>query len=146
MKRTIKRDTPVARKAEGKPAKKKRISVSAAKSKGRQLQQWVAMQISNLLGMPWGPDECIASREGCQNGTDIRLVGPALKEFPFSVECKSQESWSLHSWIDQAKQNCIPGTRWLLVCKRGMKKGQPLRRVIVMDAEEFFDMLRELKK
>ena len=38
-------------------------------------------------------------------GQDVRLVGEAKKRFPFSIECKWQESWSLPSWIKQAKEN-----------------------------------------
>ena len=116
--------------------KKKRISVQAGKAKGRRLQQWVAEKISKLLGFSYGPDELIASREMGQSGVDIRLVGPALKLFPWSVECKSQESWSVHSWIKQAKENQMEGTEWLLVCKKSFKDP-----VVILDADVFFQLL-----
>jgi len=120
------------------PTKKKRISISSAKAKGRSLQQWTCQQISKLLDMPWGKDEHIASREGCQNGTDVRLVGDAQKKFPFSVECKWQESWALPAWIIQAKSNQVEGTDWLLVVKKSHSNP-----IIVMDAEKFFELLRK---
>jgi hypothetical protein len=118
-----------------------RISVSSAKDKGREFQKWVARMISELTGIPWGKDELIASREGAQSGTDIRLIGEAKKQFPFSVECKAQESWSVHEWINQAVENQEPGTDWLLFCRRGRKKGQPIRMVVIMDADAFFRTL-----
>lgn len=115
------------------------IKPSSAKAKGRALQQWTCQKISDLLGVPWGSDETIASREASQSGTDVRLVGEAKQRFPFSVECKAQESWAIHSWIEQAQQNREPGTDWLVVAKRSRKPP-----VVVMDAERFFDMLTRL--
>lgn len=115
--------------------KKKKISTSSAKAKGRNLQQWTCKQISRILNIPWGKDEMIASREGSQNGTDIRLVGVAKKLFPFSVECKWQEAWAFPAWIKQAKSNQDPNTDWLLVVKKN--HADP---IVVMDAERFFDL------
>lgn len=93
--------------------------------------------ISELLGIPWGKDELIASRESAQAGTDVRLIGEALERFPFSVECKNQEAWSLPAWVEQAKRNQRPGTDWLLVVKKNRA-----RPVVVLDATAFFQLLR----
>jgi hypothetical protein len=112
------------------------IKTASAKAKGRMLQQWVCEQISNVLNIPWGKDELIASREGGQAGTDIRLIGDAKKRFPFSIECKSQESWSVHGFIEQAQSNQEEGTDWLLVMKR--RREPP---VVVMDAKRFFELM-----
>ena len=79
--------------------KKKRIKISSAKAKGRNLQKWVCGKISKLLNIPWGKDELIASREMGQSGTDVRLIGEALEKFPYSVECKWQETWSIPAWV-----------------------------------------------
>jgi len=117
--------------------KKKRIKISSAKAKGRNLQKWVCEKISELLGIPWGKDELIASREMGQSGTDVRLIGEAQKRFPYSVECKSQETWSIPAWIKQAEANRVDGTDWLLVVKRNH-----IKPVVVMDAEHFFDLLK----
>ena len=121
--------------------KKKRISTQSAKAKGRGLQQWTCERISKLLDMPWGPDECIASREGSQIGTDVRLVGPAKTEFPYSVECKFQESWAVHSWIDQARSNLMEGTDWIVVAKRSYRDP-----VVIMDADHFFELRKEIRE
>jgi hypothetical protein len=121
----------------GKPPHKK-ISTSSAKAKGRSLQQWTCQKISELLDIPWGKDELIASREASQTGTDIRLVGEAKKKFPYSVECKWQESWSLSSWIEQAKSNQGKEMDWLLIIKKSR-----MTPLVVMDADRFFELLKK---
>lgn len=120
--------------------KKKQIKTSSAKAKGRSLQQWTCQQISDLLGIPWGKDELIASREMGQNGTDVRLVGEAQERFPFSVECKNQERWDVLAWIKQAQSNQKEGTNWLLICKKNQTKP-----VVIMDAMKFFELLKGIE-
>ncbi len=114
-------------------------TVASRKAKGRRLQQWICKKISDLTGYAVGPDEMIASREMGQSGTDVRLIGPARTDFPFAVEAKNQESWSIHSWIKQAKDNMEKDMVWLLIAKRNHDAP-----VIVIDAEEFFNMLDQV--
>lgn len=121
--------------------KKKRIRVSSAKAKGRDLQKWCCEQISKLTCIPWGKDCDVESRPMGQSGTDVRLSKRVLKLFPFSVECKRQENWSVPSWIEQARQNQLHHTDWLLVMRRSHKPP-----VIVMDGEAFFRLLEKVKK
>jgi hypothetical protein len=116
---------------------KRRIKPSSAKAKGRSLQQWVCQKISELLGIPWGKDELIASREMGQAGTDIRLMGEAQERFRFSVECKNQERWSILDWVEQARKNQKDGTDWLLVVKKNR-----VDPIVIMDATRFFEILR----
>ena len=113
------------------------ISISSRKGKGRQLQQEIAKKISSLIDLPWGKDEQIASREMGQSGVDIRLVGEAKELFPWSVECKRQESWGVHSWIKQAQENQMSGTDWVIIAKRNRQDA-----VVILDADVFFDVLR----
>ena len=117
---------------------KKRIRTQSAKAKGRRLQQWVCQEISELLAIPWGKDELIASREGAQSGTDIRLLGKTKRLFPFSVECKAEEAWAVAAWIEQAKKNQKKRTDWLLVVKK--RRSEP---VVIMDAKQFFELLKQ---
>jgi len=98
----------------------------------------VAEKISKLTGIPFGKDELIESREMGQAGVDVKLIGEAREKFPYSVECKAQETWSIHSWIEQAQSNIMPGTEWLLVCKKSGKSP-----VAVMDLDTFFRLLKE---
>jgi hypothetical protein len=116
---------------------RKRILVASAKEKGRRLQQLVCKKISYLTGLSWGKDELIASREMGQSGTDIRLIADAKDCFPWSVECKCQEIWSIPAWIKQAKRNRMNGTDWLLVVKRNR-----MDPIVILDFDVFFDLLR----
>ena len=108
-------------------------TTKSRKARGRRFQQWVAQKISDLLNITWGKDELIASREMGQKGVDIRLIGKALEEFPFSIECKNQERWDIPAWIRQAKDNQKFNTTWMLFCKRNSEVP-----IVVIDAEEFF--------
>jgi len=114
---------------------KKRISVASAKAKGRRLQKYVAQKVSDITGIPCGKDELIESREMGQNGVDVKLYGIAQEKFPFSVECKAQETWSVPAWIKQAKENQKKDTDWLLFITRNQ-----FDKLVVMDAEVFFDL------
>lgn len=128
-------------KAEGKT--KTRIKVSSAKAKGRSLQQWACQQISTLTGFEWGSsgdDKPIESRPMGQMGCDVRMESHVRAVFPFSVECKYQESWSIHGWLKQAQANEQEGTDWLLICRRSRMKP-----IIMMDAIAFFKILKKLK-
>lgn len=116
-------------------------TVASRKAKGRRLQQEVATRIGQLLNLKVGPDEMIATREMGQPGTDVRLVGLAKEMFPFSIECKNQESWSLQTWIDQAKKNQDKDTDWLLICKKNR-----LNSVVVMDMEVFFNFFENIMR
>lgn len=115
------------------------MKTASAKAKGRRLQQWVCRQIAKVTGMEQGKDCPIESRPMGQSGVDVRLEKAALKKFPFSVECKNQQSWSVHQWIEQAKSNCLPNTDWLIVAKRNRAK-----EVVIMDARAFFRLIRKV--
>lgn len=122
---------------------KKRIRPQSAKAKGRRLQQWACKKISELTGYEWGSsgdDKPIESRPMGQSGTDVRMESHVRKLFPYSVECKFQESWSIPAWIEQAKANEAEGTDWLLIVKRSQK-----RPVVIMDATKFFELLNKIK-
>jgi len=108
---------------------------ASAKAKGRRLQKWVAQWVGILTGLPVGVDEDIASREMGQSGADIRLSPAARKLFPYAVECKNSERWSLPEWWDQARHNAGDLTPLLVVSRNHTA---PL---VVMDAEHFFNLL-----
>ncbi len=111
------------------------------KDKGKRLQNWVCQKLSELLGVPWGKDELIASREMGQTGVDIRLIGEAKKRFSFAVECKNQETWKLPNFIRQAKDNQGSYPDWLLVLKKNH-----FEPIVVMDAEAFFKLMKKVIK
>jgi hypothetical protein len=115
------------------------LTHSARKDKAKRLQKFVAKKASELTGLPWGKDCPIESRQMGETGVDVRLDSEARKLFPFSFECKNQETWSVPGWIDQAKANCYPNTYWALCLNRN--RHSP---IIVMDAEAFFALLAKL--
>ena len=117
------------------------ITIAARKAKARRLQNWVAEKISKLLKIPWGKDKEIQGREMGQSGVDVKLYGKALELFPFAVECKWQETWSIPAWIKQAKENQLEGTDWLLVCKKNREDP-----IIIMDADAFFNLYNKMLK
>lgn len=122
-----------------KPIKKKRINPQSAKAKGRILQQWACQKISESTGFEWGSagdDKPIESRPMGQSGTDVRMESQVRALFPFSVECKFQETWNIPAWIEQAKKNRVERTDWLLLCKRSWKPP-----VVVMNANAFFKLI-----
>lgn len=115
------------------------MRTSSCKAKGRRLQGLVAQKISDVLKIPWGKDELIRSREMGQSGTDISVIGLAKELFPFSSECKNQETWSVLQWIKQAKSNTKEGSNWLLFCKKNH-----IDPVVIMDMEHFFSLYKRL--
>jgi len=99
----------------------KRIKPSSGKGKGRQFQQWICGEISDMTGVPYdqSDDQClIHSREMGQRGTDVVLRGGALYRFPFSIEAKRVENIQLDKAILQAQANESAGTHWLVVNRK----------------------------
>jgi hypothetical protein len=118
------------------PTKKKTISIASRKAKARTAQNWVAEKVAKLLNLPWGKDCMIAAREMGQTGVDIRLVGEARNRFNWSVEVKNQEKVNLFSAIDQAKENQMKDTNWLVILKKNRSD-----YIAVLNADVFFDLL-----
>lgn len=118
---------------------KKRITTRAAKAKGRRFQQKIAQTLSELLDLPWGKDELIASREMGQAGVDIRLIGEAKKRFPYAIECKNQESWDIHAWIKQARENQGDFKSWLLFVTKNH-----FNDIVFMEQSVFVDIVKEV--
>ena len=121
--------------------KKKRISVQAAKTKGRNLQKWTCEQISKIFNIPWGyeDEKEIQPRIMGQSGTDVVLRGEAFEKFKFDIECKNQETWKVPEYIRQARKNTRKDRDWLLILKRN----EFHNKIAVLDAEVFFKLIEE---
>ena len=103
----------------------------SAKAKGRRLQQWFKQLLVKELDL--NPDD-VESRSMGAGGEDLMLSSQARKVFPYSVECKNQESLNVWKAYEQAQSNS--GVyQPLLVIKKNRK--QPL---IVVDAEYFVEL------
>jgi len=114
----------------------KRIKVSSAKAKGRNLQKWAVEKIAKLLNyeLPENKDDShIRSREMGQSGVDVVLSKKAKLKFPFAVECKNQEQINLPSFFEQAKANSNDKIKPLLIVKNKKLK-EPL---IIMEWDTF---------
>lgn len=111
----------------------------SAKAKGRAFQNWVAERISKLIKVPWGADQPIEPRRMGQNGVDIRLDAESRKIFPWSVECKNTEVWSLPAAIKQVKADLYPDTDWIVFLRKNRHE-----EVAVLNAEVFFELLNAI--
>ncbi len=109
------------------------IAIASRKAKGRKLQKWVVNKIADMLNTIACKDCDLESRPMGQEGVDVILRGKYKAIFPFSVECKWQEAWSVPAWIRQAKENIMDNTSWLLFCKRSREDP-----IVVLDADDFF--------
>lgn len=88
---------------------------SSAKAKGRRLQQQVRDDIISSFSLD--PSDVLSTSMGC-SGVDLKLSSAAKEKFPFSVECKNQESLSIWACLSQCESNTEPGTMPLLIFKR----------------------------
>lgn len=123
----------------------KKIAVQSAKDKGRGLQYWVCEKIAAFLHVVFvqSDDLCpVHSREMGQPGSDIVLrTAEAQRKFPFTVECKSTESFELMKTIEQVKANQKDGTSWMIVHKRKAL----IEPIVILEWSSFENLLRGLK-
>ena len=78
------------------------MRTQSKKAKGRRLQQWVRdLLIEKLEVHP----EDIESRSMGAGGEDLIMSRSAIEKFPYSIECKNQESLNIWKSYEQAQQN-----------------------------------------
>ena len=118
---------------------KRKISIKSAKAKGRRLQQYVANKIAEVTGLEVEKDGDIEPRQMGMGGVDVILRGEALEKFPFAIECKNSEKWSIVSAINQAKANQKDKTEWMLVLSKNH-----FNPIVVLDAEVFFRIYKSV--
>ena len=107
------------------------MKTQSAKAKGRRLQQWVRnLLIEELEIHP----EDIESRSMGAGGEDLIMARAAREKFPYSIECKNQESvnvWKAYAQAKETSGNYEP----LVIIKRNNTK--PL---VLIDAEYFISL------
>ena len=104
------------------------MKTQSAKSKGRKLQQWFrALLIEKLEVHP----EDIESRSMGAGGEDLIMARAARHKFPYSIECKNQESVNVWKSYKQAEENS-GDYEPIVVLKRNNTK--PL---VLIDADYF---------
>jgi hypothetical protein len=114
------------------------IKPSSAKAKGRRLQQWVRDQI--IAAFPKLTVSDVWSTSMGANGEDVKLSTAARKLFGYSVECKALKAIAVYKAMDQATDNCPKGAEPLVVLKADRR-----RPLVLMDAEHFFNLVRQKK-
>jgi hypothetical protein len=108
------------------------MKTSSAKQKGRKFQQWVRDQLIEQLDVH---PEDIESRSMGSQGEDLIMARVAREKFPYSIECKNQQSLNVWKSYEQAESNS-GDYEPILFIKRNNQK--PL---VVVDAEHFVKLL-----
>ena len=98
------------------------------KAKGRRLQQWMRDLLIEKLDVH---PEDIESRSMGAGGEDLIMGRAAREKFPYSIECKNQESINIWKSYEQAKENAGEYEP-IVVLKRNNTK--PL---VLVDADYF---------
>ena len=106
----------------------------SAKAKGRNLQKKVRELLIEQLNID---PEDIESRSMGAGGEDLIMAKAARNLFPYSIECKNQESLNIWAAYKQAEENC-KGYEPLAIIKRNHHK--PLA---VVDLETFILLNRK---
>ena len=110
------------------------MKTQSRKAKGRRLQP----QFRELLIEKLGIDpEDIESRSMGAGGEDLIMSKAARHKFPYSIECKNQESLNIWKAWEQANGNKGMYEPLVVIKKNGVK---PL---VVLDAENFLEMIKE---
>lgn len=104
------------------------IKPQSAKAKGRKLQQAFANMLIDILDLDF---DDLESRPMGSGGEDIIMGKQSRDKFPYSIECKNQESVNLWKAYDQASKNC-KGYEPLVVLKRNRSK-----ILVLLDAQAF---------
>ena len=104
------------------------MKTQSAKAKGRRFQQWVRDQLIEQLGVH---PEDVESRSMGAGGEDLIMARAAREKFPYSIECKNQESVNIWKSYEQAAENS-GNYEPIVVIKRNNTK--PL---VLVDADYF---------
>ena len=88
---------------------------SSAKAKGRRLQQQVAADLCEAMGLQ---EDDVRSCAMGANGEDVQLSVAAREKVPWSIECKNQERLNLWSAFAQAESNAKGKTVPVVIAKR----------------------------
>ena len=107
------------------------MKTQSAKAKGRRLQQWFRDLLIEELDIH---PEDIESRSMGAGGEDLIMSRSAREKFPYSIECKNQESLNIWKSYEQAQQNS-GNYEPIVVLKRNNVK--PL---VLVDADYFVEL------
>ena len=104
------------------------MKVQSAKAKGRNLQKWTRERLIEELEIH---EEDVESRSMGASGEDLIMARSARQKFPYSIECKNQESLNVWKSYEQATENSGDYEPVVFIKRNNQK---PL---VVVDAEYF---------
>ena len=110
------------------------MKTQSRKAKGRRLQQQFMQLLIEKLDID---SEDIESRAMGSGGEDLIMSKAARQKFPYSIECKNQESLNIWKAWEQANGNKGMYEPLVVIKKNGV------RPLVVLDAENFLDMIKE---
>ena len=110
------------------------MKTQSRKAKGRRLQQQFMQLLIEKLDID---PEDIESRAMGSGGEDLIMSKAARTKFPYSIECKNQESLNIWKAWEQANGNKGVYEPLVVIKKNGV------RPLVVLDAENFLDMIKE---
>ena len=110
------------------------MKTQSRKAKGRRLQQQFMQLLIEKLDID---PEDIESRSMGAGGEDLIMSKAARTKFPYSIECKNQESLNIWKAWEQANGNKGLYEPLVVIKKNGV------RPLIVVDAENFLDMIKD---
>ena len=113
------------------------MNTSSKKAKGRRLQKWVREVLIEKLKIH---EEDIESRSMGAGGEDLIMARAAREKFPYSIECKNQESLNVWKSYEQAESNSGDYEPVVFIKRNNQK---PL---VVVDAEYFVKLHQMLPK
>jgi hypothetical protein len=113
------------------------MKIRSAKAKGKRLEKWVLDQI--LKWFPSLTSDDVRITIGSETGADIKISERRRNDCPYSIECKSRETFkTLYGYYEQAAANILSNEKPVVVIKMNNKK--PLA---LIDAEFLFEVLGE---
>jgi len=110
------------------------MKTQSRKAKGRRLQQQFMQLLIEKLDID---PEDIESRSMGAGGEDLIMSKAARNKFPYSIECKNQERMNIWSAWEQANGNKGIYEPLVVIKKNGV------RPLVLLDAENFLDMIKE---
>ena len=110
------------------------MKTQSRKAKGRRLQQQFMQLLIEKLDID---PEDIESRSMGAGGEDLIMSKAARTKFPYSIECKNQEKLNIWAAWEQANGNKGIYEPLVVIKKNGV------RPLVVLDAENFLDMIKE---
>jgi hypothetical protein len=112
------------------------MKTASAKAKGRRLVAYVRESLLSWAKDLGGTD--IVQPATSQPGADLVLSPKAKAIYPYSIECKNQESINIWSALKQAKQNA-KDDEMPVVCFTRNREGKVY---VAMELEHFLKVSR----